>query len=150
MAEEVKMLEEEKVMAMTLHETVDAIAYHNRKYWVDSEPEISDESYDLLVRHLTVLSPDHPLLSQVHAPVVASSGKVIHTDPMLSLDKAYSLDEVISWAEKFIRSKEELLLIQPKYDGISAIWKDGILATRGDGLEGEDITDKLPLLELGP
>lgn len=148
MAEEVKMLEEEKVMAMTLHETVDAIAYHNRKYWVDSEPEISDESYDLLVRHLNFLAPDHPLLSQVHAPVVASSGKVIHTDPMLSLDKAYSLDEVISWAEKFIRSKEELLLIQPKYDGISAIWKDGILATRGDGLEGEDITDKLPLLEL--
>lgn len=141
-------LDEKSVEKMLLAETVSAIEYHNKKYWVDSEPEISDEEYDLLVRHLMKLAPEHALLSQVHAPVVASSGKVIHSDPMLSLDKAYSLEEVISWAEKFIRSREELLLIQPKYDGISAIWADGVLATRGDGQEGENITGKLPLLEL--
>ena len=141
-------LTEERIDSLSLEETVSAVEYHNRKYWVDSEPEISDELYDLLVRHLEKLAPDHPLLSQVNAPVVAGSGKVVHTDPMLSLDKAYSLEEVISWAEKFVRSPEEKLLVQPKYDGISAIWKDGVLATRGDGLEGENITDKLPLLEL--
>ena len=148
MAEGLKMLDDAEVANMSLQEVVAAIEYHNQKYWVDSEPEISDESYDLLVRHLSFLDPRHALLSQVHAPVVAGNGKVIHTDPMLSLDKAYSLDELISWAEKFIRTKRELLLIQPKYDGISALWKDGVLATRGDGMEGEDITDKLPLLEL--
>ena len=124
------------------------IEYHNRKYWEEAEPEISDEEYDLLVRRLTALAPDHPLLQAVHAPIVAGSGKVIHRDPMLSLDKAYSLDEVLSWAAKFVRSDDEGFLVQPKYDGISASWSGGILATRGDGETGENITDKVPLIEL--
>lgn len=124
------------------------IEYHNRKYWEEAEPEISDDEYDLLVRRLTVLAPDHPLLLQVNAPLVAGSGKVIHRDPMLSLDKAYSLDEVMNWAAKFVRSDEEEFLVQPKYDGISASWSGGILATRGDGETGENITDKVPLIEL--
>ena len=124
------------------------IEYHNRKYWEEAEPEISDDEYDQLVRRLTELAPDHPLLQTIQAPVVASSGKVIHRDPMLSLDKAYSLDEVISWAAKFVRSDNEEFLVQPKYDGISASWSGGILATRGDGETGENITDKVPLIEL--
>ena len=74
------------------------IEYHNRKYWEEAEPEISDEEYDALIRRLTELAPDHPLLQAVNAPVVAGSGKVVHRDPMLSLDKAYSLDEVLAWA----------------------------------------------------
>ena len=124
------------------------IEYHNRKYWEEAEPEISDDEYDQLVRRLTGLAPDHPLLQTIQAPVVASSGKVIHRDPMLSLDKAYSLDEVISWAAKFVRSDNEEFLVQPKYDGISASWSGGILATRGDGETGENITGKVPLIEL--
>ena len=124
------------------------IEYHNRKYWEEAEPEISDEEYDLLVRRLTELAPDHPLLQTVQAPTVAGSGKVIHRDPMLSLDKAYSLDEVMTWAAKFVRSDDEGFLVQPKYDGISASWSGGILATRGDGETGENITDKVPLIEL--
>ena len=124
------------------------IEYHNRKYWEEAEPEISDEDYDALVRRLTELAPDHPLLQAVNAPVVAGSGKVIHRDPMLSLDKAYSLEEVIDWAAKFVRSDHEEFLVQPKYDGISASWSGGILATRGDGETGENITDKVPLIEL--
>lgn len=67
---------------------------------------------------------------------------------MLSLDKAYSLEEVIAWAKKFARSPQEALLVQPKYDGISALWSEGILATRGDGETGENITDKIELIEL--
>ena len=124
------------------------IEYHNRKYWEEAEPEISDDEYDQLVRRLTELAPNHPLLQTIQAPVVASSGKVIHRDPMLSLDKAYSLDEVMSWASKFVRSDREEFLVQPKYDGISASWSGGILATRGDGETGENITDKVPLIEL--
>ena len=124
------------------------IEYHNRKYWEEAEPEISDEEYDLLVRRLTELAPDHPLLHTIQAPVVAGSGKVIHRDPMLSLDKAYSLEEVMAWAAKYVRSDREEFLVQPKYDGISASWSGGILATRGDGETGENITDKVPLIEL--
>ena len=124
------------------------IEYHNRKYWEEAEPVISDEEYDLLVRRLTELAPDHPLLQAVQSPMVAGSGKVIHRDPMLSLDKAYSLEEVLTWAAKFVRSDDEGFLVQPKYDGISASWSGGILATRGDGETGENITDKVPLIEL--
>ena len=133
---------------LTIEQLAAQIEYHNRKYWEEAEPEISDDDYDALVRRLTELAPDHPLLQAVNAPVVASSGKVIHRDPMLSLDKAYSLDEVMTWAAKFVRSDREEFLVQPKYDGISASWSGGILATRGDGETGENITDKVPLIEL--
>lgn len=124
------------------------VEYHNRKYWAEGEPEISDDDYDRLVRALTEKDPKNPLLTQVQAPIVASSGKIVHKTPMLSLDKAYSLEEVITWAKKFARTPQEKLLIQPKYDGISALWSEGILATRGDGEVGENITDKIELIEL--
>ena len=96
------MMELEK---LTVEQLAAQIEYHTRKYWEEAEPEISDDDYDALVRRLTELAPDHPLLQAVNAPVVAGSGKVIHRDPMLSLDKAYSLDEVMNWAAKFIRSE---------------------------------------------
>ncbi len=133
---------------LTAAQLAEQIEYHNRKYWAEGEPEISDDDYDALVRALTALEPDHPLLVQVQAPIVAGTGKVVHRKPMLSLDKAYSLEEVISWAKKFARSPQEALLVQPKYDGISALWSEGILATRGDGETGENITDKIELIEL--
>ncbi|MBO5959501.1 MAG: hypothetical protein J6Q65_05215, partial [Lentisphaeria bacterium] len=85
---------------------------------------------------------------QVQVPIVAGTGKVVHRTPMLSLDKAYSLEEVINWAKKFARSPQEALVVQPKYDGISALWSEGILATRGDGETGENISDKVELIEL--
>jgi len=124
------------------------IAHHNHLYWEIGEPEISDTEYDLLMRRLEELNPSHPLLTAVHAAAVAGNGKIRHAAPMLSLDKAYSLEEVLEWARKYIRNSKEMFRIQPKYDGISANYDGKILATRGDGVEGEDITDKLPLLEL--
>lgn len=124
------------------------LAYHNRKYWAEGEPEISDDEYDALTRALQAKAPDHPLLAQIQAPAVSGSGKVVHKTPMLSLDKAYSLAEVLDWAKKFARSPKEALFVQPKYDGISALWTGGLLATRGDGEVGENITDKAGLIEL--
>ena len=132
----------------TLEELEHLITYHNELYWKKAAPEISDVEYDELMRELEALAPDHPLLMEVHGAAVASSGKVRHKEPMLSLDKAYSLEKVLEWADKFVRSGDEILLIQPKYDGISARWEDGMLVTRGDGSEGEDISDKLPLIEV--
>ena len=142
------MFDENEIRNMDETRLAQLIEYHNRKYWVEAEPEISDEEYDFLMRRLAELNPDHPLLSAVNAPVVATSGKVVHREPMLSLDKAYSLDEVMEWAGKYARTPVEPLLVQPKYDGISAVWSGGILATRGDGETGENISDKVPLIEL--
>ena len=124
------------------------IRYHDNLYWQKGEPEISDVEYDALVRELASLDPAHPLVHRVNAPAAAGTGKIQYTKPMLSLDKAYYLDEVIAWAKKYARSSTEKLLVQPKYDGISALYSHGILSTRGDGYTGEDITGKLPLIEL--
>jgi DNA ligase (NAD+) len=129
-------------------ELVNLIEKHNQLYWQNGVPEISDDAYDLLVRELESINPNHRLLKQVHTPAVAASGKVKHKKPMLSLDKAYSLEELMTWAAKYARNSDELFLIQPKYDGISANFADGILATRGDGELGENITDKIELIEL--
>ena len=138
----------ENVTAASTEELVRLIGYHNRLYWEKAAPEISDSDYDRLVQELRRRDPGHPLVNAVNAPAVFSGGKVRHATPMLSLDKAYSLEEVVSWGKKFARSPEEKILVQPKYDGISANFDGRILATRGDGETGEDITDKLPLLEL--
>ena len=132
----------------TLEELVQLINYHNDLYWKKASPEISDAEYDALMRELEALQPDHELLSAVHGQAVATLGKVKHREPMLSLDKAYSLEKVLEWADKFVRTPDEMLLVQPKYDGISARWENGVLVTRGDGSEGEDISDKVPLIEL--
>ena len=134
---------------MSLQELVQLIEYHNQRYWKLGEPEISDDDYDRLMVELRSRDPNHPLLHWVGTQRTASAGgKVKLAKPMLSLDKAYSLEEVVEWAQKYIRSKDELLLAQPKYDGISANFDGTILATRGDGEIGEDISDKLPLIEL--
>ena len=124
------------------------IRYHNRRYWELNEPEIEDARYDELVRRLAELAPGHELLKEILSPAVESSGKVRHKEPMLSLDKAYSLDEVLSWAAKFRRTPGEELLVEPKYDGISVNYDGRVLSTRGDGEVGEDVSDKIPLVEL--
>ena len=103
----------------------------NRRYWEEeASGDLADEEYDALMEALRKRNPSHPLLSEVHAPKVSGTGaKVHHARPMLSLDKAYSLDDLMSWA-------------------ISAIWNGTILATRGDGYDGEDISNKTPLIEV--
>ena len=124
------------------------ISYHDKLYWENNAPEISDQEYDQLVEALRKLDPEHILVTRVNAVAVESSGKVHHKIPMLSLDKAYSLEELLEWAKKYARNQEEMLLVEPKYDGISASFDGKILSTRGDGETGENISDKLPLIEL--
>ncbi|MGE4301288.1 MAG: helix-hairpin-helix domain-containing protein [Victivallaceae bacterium] len=132
-----------------MEQLVAEIERHNRLYWENAAPEISDDAYDALLIELRRRDPGHPLLARVF-PVHAAgaAGKVKLAVPMLSLDKAYSYDEVAEWAGKYARDEHEAILVQPKYDGISACYDGRILATRGDGEYGEDISDKLPLIEL--
>ena len=136
------------ISKLTAPELEELIRYHDRRYWELGEPEISDSRYDELVRALAALDPENPLLSRIASPRVESAGKVRHSVPMLSLDKAYSLEEVLEWAGKYRRTPDEMLLVEPKYDGISVNYDGRVLSTRGDGEVGEDVTDKLPLIEL--
>ena len=136
------------IAKLTAPELEALIRHHNRRYWKLGDPEIDDARYDELVRALAALDPENPLLSQLDSPAVESSGKVRHKLPMLSLDKAYSLDEVLEWVAKHRRSPREPLLVEPKYDGISVNYDGRVLSTRGDGETGENVTDKVPLVEL--
>ncbi|MBQ4107345.1 MAG: hypothetical protein IJC73_07185 [Lentisphaeria bacterium] len=138
-----------KPTEMTWDELTEAIRHHNHLYWDLGTPAISDADYDDLIRELTNRDPAHPLLQEVHAPAVAAGREIALTAPMMSLDKVYSLEDLLGWLNRTVRNEDEPLLVEPKYDGISCRYADGILITRGkDGRTGEDITDKLPLIEL--
>ena len=138
----------ENLAGMTLDALVELVSHHNKLYWEKGAPEISDADYDKLFEELRRRDPNHPLVNKIYTPAVVSAGKVRHRTPMLSLDKAYSLAALLEWGHKFARTPDEKLLVQPKYDGISAGFDGAVLATRGDGETGEDVSDKLPLIEL--
>jgi DNA ligase (NAD+) len=133
---------------MDAAELEEKIRFFNARYWDESDPAISDDDFDYITRLLAEKDPGNRLLEQVNAPAVASSENIRHERPMLSLDKVYSLPELESWLAKTVRTPDEKLLIQPKYDGISVLWEDGVLSTRGDGFTGKVITDKVPLIDL--
>lgn len=119
------------------------VAEHNRRYWDDAAPTISDYDYDKLVEALRTQSPDHPALSAMGPSADNNPGDpVTHAHPMLSLDKAYDEETLQKWAAKF----EGELVMTPKVDGVACSIRYGadgrlaVAATRGSGTVGEDIT----------
>lgn len=131
----------------TAEELSALVEYHNLRYWVLNSPEISDADYDRLVEALRMKDPRAEQLEELKS-IEVSSSRIRHEIPMLSLQKAYSFEEVLKWAEKSCRSGEELLSFSPKYDGVAGNWDGKILSTRGDGREGDDISDKLPMINM--
>lgn len=125
------------------------IQEHNRRYWDDDSPTISDYDYDLLVERLRALSPESTLLDHLGPSVVNVVGEVVsHAAPMLSLDKCYQEPDLLKWAEKF----EGPIIMTPKVDGVACSLRYNergelyLAATRGDGRQGESITPNvLPL-----
>lgn len=143
------------IKKFSLDELVQEIERHNKLYWKDNNPEISDEDYDALLRRLEEIDPENPLLDTVGSADVASLGKVVLSKPMISLEKTYFFKDapkgkksLLKWASEIKRRDDEVFLIQPKYDGISSSYSNGILATRGQGTQDENVTDKVPLIEL--
>ena len=128
---------------MSVQELASEIELHNRLY-NEGNPIISDPLYDRLVEQLRSLSPNHPILNQLTSPDVenTSDGKVRHQIPMLSLSKAYTVDEVM----EFLVKTEADFIGSPKIDGLACSIrydKNGDLlqaSTRGDGAVGDDIT----------
>ena len=121
------------------------IRHHNHLYWDRHAPEISDTDFDLLVRRLTELAPQSPVLIELGpsgAPQDRFGSPVKHKRPMLSLDKCYGDDELREWTVTFTGD----VVVSPKFDGLAcALWYNDrgnlyLGATRGDGVEGDDIT----------
>lgn len=123
------------------------IEYHNKKYWIDDDPEIEDDEYDLLVEELKSINPNNNIFEKITA-VFTNRRRVKLSEPMLSLDKVYDFPSLLDWAEKVARNNNEIFIIEPKYDGWSIMYQDNMLVTRGNGYIGENFTDKIKLINL--
>jgi DNA ligase (NAD+) len=131
-----------------IQELENQIKHHNDLYWNQKELEISDIEYDKLVRELEELDPENDLIKSFGSKDVSSDEKLIkHSKPMLSLAKIYGKEELVKWVKKVSRTSKEQFLIQPKYDGMSGLLENGTLSSRGDGIYGQDYTEKLKLIE---
>jgi DNA ligase (NAD+) len=131
------------------------IELHNKRYYQLDDPLISDAEYDELMRELIALEERYPALltpdspsQRVGAPPLAAFEQVMHTVPMLSLENAFSDEEVRAF-DKRVRERlgidEVEYVAEPKLDGlaISLLYENGLLvqaATRGDGRTGENVT----------
>jgi DNA ligase (NAD+) len=130
------------------------IDYHNERYFLEDAPEISDAEYDRLMRKLRELEAANPELVTRDSPTqrpgglaTATFAPVQHVAPMLSLDNAFSREELLAWHERIVKLVPGPIVFEgePKLDGlaISLLYEGGRLtraATRGDGVTGEDVT----------
>jgi DNA ligase (NAD+) len=128
---------------------------HNRLYYLDAAPEISDFEFDQKMKRLQELEAQHPELADPNSPSVRVGGApitdfptVIHDPPMLSIENAYSIEELREWDErvrKGLGRDEVEYEAELKIDGVSIdlLYERGELtrgATRGDGVRGDDVT----------
>jgi DNA ligase (NAD+) len=135
------------------------IHYHNYRYYVLSSPVISDAEYDALFRELRALEEAHPELvtpdsptQRAGAPPAEAFERVTHPAPIISLDNAFSGDDLRAWIERISKllppDTRLAFVVEPKIDGLSVVlhYRDGrfaLGATRGDGQVGEDVTANL-------
>ena len=133
------------------------LEHHNHRYYVLDDPEISDAEYDRLLRELVDLETAHPELVDADSPTqrvgaapVDAFAKARHRAPMLSLANAFDHDEVREFARRVERivGSVDGWVCELKIDGlaVSLTYRDGRLvrgATRGNGVEGEDVTAQL-------
>lgn len=141
------------------------IERHNIRYYQLDDPLISDAEYDVLFRELQDLEAQHPELSTPDSPTHRVGSKplkefseVLHRTPMLSLNNAFSDDEVRAFDQRVCEGlavAEIEYAVEPKFDGlaITLTYVDGVFvqgATRGDGSVGEDVTENLRTVRVLP
>ena len=140
----------------------DEINYHAYRYHTLDDPVISDVEYDRLMRDLRALEESHPDLitpdsptQRVGAPPLDQFEKVIHPVPMTSLGNAFDDDDMHAWLARIGRLLPDDVAVadltfdvEPKFDGLAVAltYENGVLvrgATRGNGVEGENVTANL-------
>ena len=141
------------------------IRYHDQKYYVENNPVISDEEYDKLFNRLKKLEEKFPQFITPDSPTQRVGGEplkefatVTHRVPMLSLDNTYNEEEVREFDERVKRwlGEEKVEFVADlKIDGVavSLTYENGIFtlgATRGNGMEGDDITQNLKTIHSIP
>lgn len=131
---------------------VQQIEAHRAAYYERDQPTVSDAEYDALERELKEIEALHPELADPESPsrtvggaVATGFASIRHRERMMSLDNAFSLDDVKAWLERIGSGGTRELVCEPKIDGlsISLTYEGGVLTrgiTRGDGTTGEDVT----------
>jgi len=140
------------------------VEYHTERYYLLDDPEISDAEFDALVRELRALEEAHPELRSDESPTQKVGGHastafapVRHRVPMMSLDNAFSFDELVAWGKRMERYISEHVdyVCELKIDGIacSLLYEAGSYvrgATRGNGVVGEDVTENVRTISVIP
>src|SRR3990167_72304 len=136
-------------------EPVEEAKHHNKLYYIDNAPEISDYEFDRLLNRIEAIEKEHPdwlidssPTAKVGSDVSKGFKTVAHTSPMLSLANTYSEEELGAWVkrmQKFLEKKEPAFHAELKIDGVAVAvrYKKGKLVraiTRGDGTKGDDVT----------
>ena len=147
-----------------IYQLRDELHHHNHLYYVLNAPEIDDQTFDFLMRELQDLEAKHPECADENSPTMRVGSdlnknfeQVTHKYPMLSLANTYSEAEVAEFYEKVKKSLNEDFEIccEMKFDGtsISLTYEDGKLVravTRGDGTQGDDVTDNVKTIRTIP
>lgn len=149
--------------ANDLRQQIDA---HNYRYYVLDKPEIEDRVYDQLMQKLIAIETAYPELITPHSPTqrvgaapAAGFTRIAHLTPMRSLGNAFSHDEIIAFHTRVVNGLETSpdleYVVEHKIDGlaINLVYENGLLlsaATRGDGVEGEDVTSNIKTIKSIP
>ncbi len=156
---------DEKEAAKRVTQLRAEIEEHNRRYYEEAAPTISDREYDALYRELSDLEKRFPKLAAADSPTqrvgekaLKAFAQITHRVPMLSLDNTYSEEEVTDFyrrLERLLPNKKIPVVIEPKVDGVavSLLYEKGELryaATRGDGTVGDDITQNIRTIRAVP
>lgn len=141
------------------------IVYHNNLYYGNDEPEVSDAQYDEMYRELVALEEEYPDFITPDSPTLGPStfatstfASVEHLVPMLSLDNAFSDEDLKAWRGRVVKglgTQDITFVVEPKMDGLamSLVYEKGRLvraATRGDGQTGEDVTENVKTIKAIP
>ena len=159
------MAKDEAQEAKRIAQLRNEIKEHDRRYYEEAAPTISDREYDRLYKELVDLEAKFPDFVTPDSPTQRVGGKPLqafaqiqHRVPMLSLDNTYSEDEVANFYKRITRllpDEKVPVVIEPKVDGVavSVMYENGRLkyaATRGDGLVGDDITQNIKTIRSVP
>lgn len=149
-----------------IHKLQRELQEHNYRYHVLDEPIISDYEYDMLLKKLRSLEAAHPEAISSDSPTQRISivplerfVKVIHPSPILSLANAFTKEDLKDWNDRITKLdslvKSSSYVLEPKIDGLTVLirYENGILvqaATRGDGIQGEDVTSNVKTIKSVP
>ena len=148
---------------LKIDDLTDTINYHNKKYYVDDAPEISDFEFDAMLLELEKLEEQYPQFQRPDSPTkrvggeaISEFAEVVHSVPMQSLQKAFSADEIIDFDRRVRETvTNPVYVVEHKIDGLSVSieYTNGVLtraSTRGNGITGEDITENVKTIRSVP